>query len=641
MLPDPTGARHGWTREAALILRTQRFIRLCAMARRCALALCVALASAPAWAGPPLEPSVATMETIGQRGGDLNMLAASSQDTRLLVVYGYARLVGYDLDLNLVPDILSEVEVEDGRVFTLRLREGHRWSDGAPFTSEDFRYWWEDVANNEKLSPFGPPQELEVDGELPKVEILDPLTVRYSWSSPNPFFLPALAGARPLFIYLPAHYLSQFHEAYADPAELAREVEKDQARDWAQLHGRRERMYRFDNPDLPTLQPWMLRTRPPAVRFIAERNPYFHRVDAEGQQLPYIDRVILDVVDGKLIPVKAGAGETDLQSRGLVFSDYTFLKSSEAHSHLDTRLWRSGRGAHLALYPNLNTEDEVWRELFRDVRFRRALSLGINREDINKTFYFDLALTGNNSVLPESPLYEPAYRYDWAIYDPAEADRLLDEIGLTRRDSRGVRLLPDGRPMDLIIESAGQGTEESDVLELIEEAWLEIGIKIYTKPLQREVLRNRIFAGSTLMTMWFGLENGIPSAEMSPWEFAPTSQQQYQWPKWGQYFETGGEVGEAPDLPAAKELLALYDAWRLATSIEEQRRIWQEMLEINADQVFSIGVIAGVPQPIAVRDGLNNVPQEAIYNWDPGAQLGIYRPDTFWFTPPGTERATR
>jgi peptide/nickel transport system substrate-binding protein len=153
------------------------------------------------------------------------------------------------------------------------------------------------------------------------------------------------------------------------------------------------------------------------------------------------------------------------------------------------------------------------------------------------------------------------------------------------------------------------------------------------------VLRNRIFAGSTLMTMWFGLENGIPSAEMSPWEFAPTSQQQYQWPKWGQYFETQGEAGEAPDLPVAEKLLGLYDDWRLATSAEERERIWQQMLEINADQVFSIGLIAGVPQPIAVREGLRNVPQEAIYNWEPGAQLGIYRPDTFWLTQPQPARS--
>jgi peptide/nickel transport system substrate-binding protein len=137
------------------------------------------------------------------------------------------------------------------------------------------------------------------------------------------------------------------------------------------------------------------------------------------------------------------------------------------------------------------------------------------------------------------------------------------------------------------------------------------------------------------MTLWFGLENGIPTADMSPQEFAPTSQQQYQWPKWGQYFETQGEAGEAPDLPVAEQLLGLYEDWRLAVTTEERRRIWQQMLEINAQDVFSIGVIAGVPQPIAVRPQMHNLPEEAIFNWEPGAQLGIYRPDSFWFTPPG------
>jgi peptide/nickel transport system substrate-binding protein len=571
------------------------------------------------------------MPEIGEPGRDLHMLAASSHDTRLLVVYGYARLVGYDLDLNLVPDILSAVEIEDGRTFTLTLREGHRWSDGAPFTTEDFRYYWEDVANDEQLSPFGPPWELLVDDEPPLVEIVDERTVRYSWPSPNPYFLPALAGARPLFIYRPAHYLKQFHGRYADPAELDRRVKRDQARDWAQLHGRRDRMYRFDNPDLPTLQPWRLRTRPPAVRFVAERNPYYHRVDALGQQLPYFDRAILDVVDGKLIALKSSAGETDLQARGLVFSDYTFLKEAERTSHLDTRLWRSGRGAHLALYPNLNAADPTWRALFRDARFRRALSLGINRDDINQTFYFGLALPGQNTVLPESPLYRPEYRNEWATYDPELANRLLDEIGLTRRDGRGMRLLPDGRPMDLIIETSGEGVEQTDVLQLVQENWQDLGIRIYPKPSQRTVLRNRIFAGETLMTIWFGIENGIPSADMSPGEFAPTDQQQYQWPIWGLYFQTSGQAGEPPDLPEAERLLALFGDWRLARSTEERRAIWHEILAINSDQVYSIGIIAGVPQPIAVSKDLHNLPKEGVFNWEPGAQFGIYRPDTFWF----------
>jgi peptide/nickel transport system substrate-binding protein len=582
-------------------------------------------------AGPPATPALVDVPKVGEHGGSLRMLVSNTRDTRLLVVYGYARLVAYDTELNLVPDILEDIEIEDGRVFTMRLREGHRWSDGAPFTTEDFRYWWEDVATNEQLSPIGPPIELQVDGEWPQVEIIDERTVRYAWAKPNPFFLPALAAATPLFIYRPAHYLKQFHERYADPDELARLVSADQARDWAQLHGRRDRMYRFDNPDLPTLQPWVLQNAPPASRFVAERNPHFHRVDQQGQQLPYIDEVLLDVTESRLISVKTGAGETDLQARGLAFSDYAFLKQSEDQTDLRTHLWQTARGAHLALYPNLNTKDEVWRKVLRDVRFRRALSLGIERDDINQTFYFGLALGGNNSVLPQSPLYKPEYRYQWAEYDLERANRLLDEIGLTERDDEGIRLLPDGRPMDLIIETAGESEEETDVLQLVQENWLELGIKAYVKPLQRQVLRNRIFAGETLMALWFGLENGVPTADMSPHEFVPTSQQQYQWPKWGQYFETGGKAGEPPDLPEAEPLLELFDAWRLAPTTEARREIWHRILQIYTEQVYTIGIIAGVPQPVVADQDLRNLPEQAIFNWEPGAQFGIYRPDTFWF----------
>jgi peptide/nickel transport system substrate-binding protein len=587
--------------------------------------------SGGAIAGPPVAPAVVEVPKIGERGGALRTLVSNSRDTRLLVVYGYARLVGYDTELDLVPDILEDIEIEDGRAFTMRLRAGHRWSDGAPFTTEDFRYWWEDVATDAQLSPIGPPIELQVDGEWPQVEILDERTVRYAWSNPNPFFLPALAAATPLFIYRPAHYLKQFHKRYADPEELARRVAADEARDWAQLHGRRDRMYRFDNPDLPTLQPWVLQNAPPADRFVAERNPNFHRVDQQGQQLPYIDRVLLDVVDSRLIATKTGAGETELQARGLTFKDYTFLKKSEEQNDLRTSLWQTARGAHLALFPNLNAKDEVWRALFRDVRFRRALSLGIERDDINQTFYFGLALGGGNTVLPQSPLYRPEYRYAWADYDPDLANRLLDEIGLTERGDRGIRLLPDGRPMDLIIETAGESEEEIDVLQLVQENWLELGIKVYVKPLQRQVLRNRIFAGETLMALWFGLENGIPSADMSPHEFAPTSQQQYQWPRWGQYFETSGKVGEPPDLPQAERLLELFAAWRDAPTTAARREVWQEVLEIYSEQVYTIGIIAGVPQPVVADTALRNLPKEAIYNWEPGAHFGIYRPDTFWF----------
>ncbi|MDX6750258.1 ABC transporter substrate-binding protein [Geminicoccaceae bacterium 1502E] len=595
-------------------------------------AAAVLIWSAGASAQPPEEPLVVDdMPAVGRPGGDLRMLVGRAKDTRLYYVYGHARLVNYDLGLDLVPDILRSFEVEDGRTFTLQLRRGHRWSDGAPFTTEDLRFWWEDIALNEKLSPTGPPIAMMVNGELPEVEVIDKLTIRYSWSAPNPYFLPEMAAASPMFTYAPAHYLRQFHEAYAEPDELERLVKESSSRDWAQLFGRKEQMNKFDNPDLPTLQPWMLITSPPAERFVAVRNPHFHRVDPNGQQLPYIDRFLLEVVDSKLIPIKTGAGETDLQSRGLYFKDYTFLKESEQRSGLETLLWPEARGAHLALYPNLNAADPAWRELFRDRRFRHALSLALDRESISQYLYFGLAVPANNTILEQSPLYSPKIGEACLGHDPGAANRLLDEIGLERRDD-GMRLLPDGRPLELIVETAGEDTEQTDLLELVRESWQKIGFRIHTKPSEREVLRNRIFSGEALMTVWYGIENGVPTADMPPVDFAPTSQfDQPQWPQWGQYHETKGKAGEVPELPEAKRLMELFHAWREAPDTQARRAIWTEMLEIYASQCFTIGTVADVQQPIAVRKGLRNVPEQAVYNWEPHAQLGLYRPDTFWY----------
>ncbi|NNE84241.1 MAG: ABC transporter substrate-binding protein [Alphaproteobacteria bacterium] len=580
----------------------------------------------------PAQPRVVEGETIGQYGGDLRISMARAKDTRMMTVYGYARLVGFDQSYNLVSDILESFDVEDARIFTLRLRKGHKWSDGHPFTTEDFRYWWEDVANNTDLAPLGPPIFMKVDSELPTVEIIDDVTIRYTWSKPNPSFLPLLAGPRPPFIYRPAHYMKQFHAKYADQAELDAAIKKRRMRSWAALHNASDNMYNFDNPQLPTLQPWFNTVRPPQQQFIFERNPYFHRVDSKGQQLPYIDRVLMNIADSKLIPAKAAAGEADLQARNIFMSHYTFLKRAEEKKKFKTLLWNTALGSKIALYPNMHHKDPVWRGLFRDVRFRRALSLATDRDEINQVIYFGLAQPANNTVLPESPLFRDELQTVWADFDPDQAEALLDEIGLDKRDDDGVRLLPDGRRLEIVIETAGEETEQVDVLELLHDTWLDVGIKIFTRPSQREVFRNRIFAGDTMMAVWFGVDNGIVSADMSPGEFTPTRQIQYQWPKWGQYFETGGKAGEEIDMPAPKELFDLFRKWRVARSTEDRTKIWQRILDIHADQVFTIGIVCCTKQPVVVNNRLKNVPREGVYAWNPGAFFGVYLPDTFYFS---------
>ena len=275
----------------------------------------------------PSEPALAELEQLGKPGGDLRMLMASAKDSRMMVVYGYARLVAYTPGLAIVPDILLGVDQQEGRIFTLHLRPGHKWSDGQPFTAEDFRYWFEDIAENEELSPTGVPLAMLVDGKPPKFEVIDDTTVRYSWDKPNPLFLSALAGPDPMFIYAPAHYLAkQFHQKYADPAKLAELIKDAGMRNWGALHTKRDSQYHNDNPKLPTLDPWVLKTKLPADRIVFERNPYYYRVDGAGHQLPYIDRVVFSIADSKIIPAKTGAGESDLQARYLRFDDYTLLE---------------------------------------------------------------------------------------------------------------------------------------------------------------------------------------------------------------------------------------------------------------------------------------------------------------------------
>ena len=569
----------------------------------------------------------------GRPGGQLNMLVSSARDTSLMTVYSYTRLIVYDDKFKLHPDILESYEAKEGREFTFRLRAGHKWSDGHPFTTEDFRFYWEDIANNKELSPSGPAVELLVDGQPPRVETIDECTIRYSWDRPNPYFIESQARAAPLFLFRPAHYLKKFHARYTDPAEIAKSARGGQQGSWVQIHRRLDVMFNNDNVDLPSLNPWINTTPSPAQRFVFVRNPYYHRIDEKGQQLPYVDRIIFTVAAPNLIPAKAGLGESDLQSRYLNMRDYTFLHMSARNSGVDVRLWEAGSGSQLALYPNLNTNDKAWRTLFRDVRFRRALSLAIDREEMNQVIFVGLATPSNNTIMLRSVLFRPEYASKWAQYDPKLANTLLDQIGLTKRDAQGFRLRPDGRSATIVVESQSEQTEDSDALQLIADYWKKIGIKMLVKPQTRENFRPRTFSGEALMTAYAGVVTAVPTPNTSPREFAPTMRGGLQWPKWGMYVETQGKQGEKCDMESACKLLDYVKEWERATDEASRRAAWEKILQANADEVFSIGTVNGIRQPVVVGPKVRNVPKEGYYAWDPGGYIGLYQPDTFWVSP--------
>ncbi|GEP05246.1 ABC transporter substrate-binding protein [Methylobacterium oxalidis] len=585
-------------------------------------------------AGPPATPLVVDLAARGRKvgapGGTVRTLIAKARDVRYLSVYGYTRLVGYGPDLTLRPDVLERVDVEGG-AFTFHLRAGHRWSDGTPFTTEDFRYFWEDVANDPELSPGGPPDFFLVEGRPPRVEVPDERTIRYLWERPNPRFLPALAAPRDPLIYRPAHYLKPFHPRYAG-REAAEAAARDQKlRGWTALHNRLDDNYELGNPDCPTLQAWRPRTRAPATRFAFERNPHYHRVDPAGTQLPYLDRIVMDVSASGLLAAKTNAGEADLMFRGLMMTDIPSLKEGEAAHGYRTNLWPIARGTEIALYPNLTTLDPVWRRLNRDVRYRRALSLAIDRRTLNNTLLFGLGTEGNNTVVPESPLFSPELRTLHAAYDPGEAGRLLDAAGLSRRDAAGIRLMEDGRTLDVVAESDGEAAMVLDGLLLIAEFWREVGIRLMVKPQERTNLRRRSVAGLTVMVAAQGLDLAVPTAIMPPAELTPAQPDHYAWPRWSLNVESRGRSGEPCDVPEVERLIALEREWRLTDDTERQGAIWREMLRNHAENQWVIGTVAGALQPVVAMDRLANLPERALYSWDPTALIGVQRLDeVFW-----------
>ncbi len=398
---------------------------------------------------------------------------------------------------------------------------------------------------------------------------------------------------------------------------------------------RKNNPYKNDNPKLPTLEPWVLKTKPPAERFVFERNPYYFRVDPQGHQLPYIDKVVFSVADGKLIPAKAGAGESMLQAKDIRFDDYTFLKEGEKNGGYQVRAVEDRQRLQLRPLP----QPDHQRSGLAQADARRALPpRAVAGHQPARDQPGDLLRPGAGGR-QHGAAGKPALqaRVSSRPMPPsilAAANKLLDEIGLTKRDEDGFRLLPDGRPMTIIVETAGAVPEESDVLELIRDSWAQVGIHLFTKPFVRDVFRNRVFAGDSIMSVWTGLENGLPTASFSPSELAPVDQNDLEWPKWGQYYETHGMSGEA-----ARHARAQGSSWRCSTNGAWRRTtrartdVWEKMLSIYTDQVYTIGTVAAVPQPVVVSNRLHNVPKAEVWSFSPGNFFGIYRPDIFWLDP--------
>lgn len=554
------------------------------------------------------------------------------------------KLFTVDTDLaSIIPNIAKSIEISDDQTtFTISIREGHKWSDGEPFTTEDFRFYFEDIVSNEEVSPA--PYGLYVaDGEIIDFEIIDETTVKYTFPEPNPSFLIALGTEVMNRGYRPAHYFKQFHIDYNPDANAL--AEEEGFENWVSLLNSKMRPYNFTwdmgsdvDPYAPTLNSFVFVSEDTFGNKLYERNPYFFKVDTEGNQLPYTDtlRRIL-VEDLEVQDLKAIAGEYSHFGWGSLLSVPTYRANEDAGNYR-TSFVRYNRGNEYALTFNYTSEDLGLREIFWDVRFRQAMSIAINRNEINELVYLGLATASQASPTPASLYYEPWMTDYFAEYNPDEANRLLDEMGLDQRDSDGFRLRPDGSELLLNFQVSVPEEAWQRIGELIVDYWNAVGIKTNYKLIESGLYTELRDGNNVDLAAW-----GYDSTDIGDLSTGLSLQR----PSWGSldaghpwedWLVSDGENGEEPP-EEIKELWELSEGFLSAPyGSEEQLAIGKEFYNMSYENLYVIGTIQLPPQPLLFKNDLCNTPgddSEGLWSWS-YRQWVLFMPEQWYFAPSGT-----
>lgn len=494
-------------------------------------------------------------------------------------------------------NVASSFEVSpDGRVFTLTLREGIKWSDGVPVTTEDVRFTYEDFLLNDQLTKVFPRwmrSASKSDGEPLKIEIIDDYTFRISFAERYdgfPAYLSIVQWKGYTEFVKPAHYLKQWHADYTPLADLEDEIAEEGLGkgEWGALFNNRDaRNWDLTRPKalgFPVLNPWMLVDQSPTTS-VYERNPYYFKVDSIGQQLPYINGLRSQVVaDVEMSNLKVLAGEVDFLREDATLDKLDLYKENEDRAGYEIVLL----DMHVSPTDprlNLTYDDPVWRQVVGDVRFRKALSHAINRDEIIDAIYFGFA--SPSTFVP-------------AAYDPAMANRLLDEVGLNRRDDQGFRLGPDGKTFEIPFQIAMHATDMVPVTEMIAEYWKDVGLKTTMKTIEPGLQRTRRNANELQADI--GWHHGPELWWGALWDFVPAGYGM----RWHTWFQTAGAEGEEPP-DDVKAFIAAMDR-SIALSGAERQAAIDEVREMMMENVYIILNVEDVKYPLVVNKNLGNVP---------------------------------
>jgi len=589
----------------------------------------------------PEDPLVVdTIESIGQYGGVWRRGFLGPSDFNNVHRIVYDALVRYSPDGSKVePKYASSVtSSKDFMTWTVTLRKGAKWSDGSPFTADDIMFWYNDVLLNKDLTPALPVWMKNHDGSPVAVQRVDDITVRWTYKDPNTTFLMELAnkdsGDRQYACFLPARYLKQFHSKYAERAKLDQLVAAAKFKTWVELFA--ARAHPPENPERPVMAAWVPATRISDQLFVLRRNPYYVGVDKAGNQLPYIDTVQFKFfADIQSLNLAAIAGQLDEQERHIILSNYPVLKEHEKDGKYRVILWQGFGGADADVtFNETYTKDPDLGRLFQNRDFRIAMSYAINRNQIKESAFLGLGEARQPVPAPWLPYYPGnLYAYKYTEYRPDEANRILDRIGLDKKDAEGFRLFPgSNRRVTVELSVVPVFGPWPDVAQLIAKDWERVGIKTIVQVRERSLHFQMRQSNDLQAEIWNQGSGGFPFTGTTMYDPRTILYGTITTgPLWKQWFDTNGKEGMEPPAPV-KRLVELIDKAKMDDP-KTQVRDAQEIFKIWVDNVFEIGTIGLTPmdQGVAVVNvRMHNVPTKLGKDW-PLRTPGNARTEQFYY----------
>ncbi|BBE31499.1 peptide ABC transporter substrate-binding protein [Tepiditoga spiralis] len=574
----------------------------------------------------PIHPKVVKVrEEIGKYGGTLHI--SKGNEMRALLVENTIESTGpipvFDEKLVEGNVIESWKVMDNGKKFLFTIRKGLKWSDGYPVTTEDVRFTLEDIYSNKNITRIFP-DWLVKGGEKVKLNIIDKYTFELDFKEPYGLFLlqlQSIARGSYHFFINPSHYLKKFHAKYTSMDKLKPLLEKEKLdeKSWGKLFQRKWQSSPWNHrKDIgyPVLDPYVVVEKPSDNVTIFERNPYYFKVDEKGNQLPYIDKVRYESISNQeLMNMKIMSGELDF-TINTSLGDLALYKANEEKGKYNTVLVPiKSINTKACYFPNLTYEDKTWRKIMRNPEFRHALSLAINRDEINELVYYGFGTPSQACDAPGSPFVEKSFRNAYIKYDPKKAEEILDKIGLSKKDKDGWRIGPDGKPFTINIEFFQVNPSLVPTTELVASYWKDIGIKTEMKVIDGGLWYQRQGANKTTMSVWHedASRPGNPFFFFVPYEMI-------NWgPAWRTWFTTNGKEGEEPPLEV-KKLFEYYNKFTSTISNKERIEFGKKILKSQSENLWVIGTVNNIPIPVIINKHLKNVVNGLDPQWGPSME---------------------